>query len=439
MSYEESIRYLYNLQKHGIKLGLDNIRKLVSALGNPHKTFRTIHIAGTNGKGSTSKIIASILESAGLTVGLFTSPHLVSFTERISINGEEIGEDDVSRLAEEVRDVSARLGDFSPTFFEVVTAMAFLHFSRRQIDIGVMEVGMGGRLDATNVIQPDVCVITQIGYDHMAHLGRSLREIAREKAGIIKKGIPIVSALQEEEALNVISARAAENGSPLSLYGLDFSSRLIGHHPRGIHFDYADAHLQIDNLHLPLAGSHQMQNASLAIRAVLLSRIPIDHHTLREGLNKVRWPGRLEFIHTNPPIIADGAHNPAAADVLARSLREIFQNAYSKIILICGIMGDKDIEGILKPLLPLASCAIMTSPAYSRAASAQSLARAAESLGFHGARTSSSVAEALEMGMLEARTLHHESVLIVVTGSFYTIGEAKVFLGQKGILTTLRE
>jgi dihydrofolate synthase/folylpolyglutamate synthase len=268
MSYHESIQYLYNLQKHGIKFGLDNISRLVSELGNPHNLFRTVHVGGTNGKGSTSAIAASILQSAGYNVGLFTSPHLISFTERIRINGVEITEPDVAGLAEEVRDVASRIDDFSPTFFEVVTAMALLYFSRKKIDIAVMEVGMGGRLDATNIIMPEVSVITNIGYDHKEFLGDTLREIAREKAGIIKEDIPVVAAYQDREVLDVIKMTADDKHADLYLYGRDFSSLLKSENVSGLCFDYRDSDsFAIHDLILPLTGEHQMQNASLAIKA----------------------------------------------------------------------------------------------------------------------------------------------------------------------------
>ncbi|MBI5188953.1 MAG: bifunctional folylpolyglutamate synthase/dihydrofolate synthase, partial [Nitrospirae bacterium] len=208
MSYSETVNYLYNLQRHGIKFGLDNIIRLMSVLDNPHESFLSVHVAGTNGKGSTSAMIASILQAAGLRVGLFTSPHLVSFTERIRINDEEITEDEVISLTDEIREKSSRLkaqsSDFSPTFFEVVTAMAFMYFKRRKIEIAVVEVGMGGRLDATNIIIPEVSVITSISYDHKEFLGNTLKEIANEKAGIIKDGIPVVISYQEPEAMEVI-------------------------------------------------------------------------------------------------------------------------------------------------------------------------------------------------------------------------------------------
>ncbi|HZV47872.1 MAG TPA: folylpolyglutamate synthase/dihydrofolate synthase family protein [Thermodesulfovibrionales bacterium] len=439
MSCHESIQYLYNLREHGIKFGLDNISRLVSELGNPHKLFHTLHVGGTNGKGSTSAIAASILQAAGFNVGLFTSPHLISFTERIRINGAEITERDVVGLAEEVRDVASRIDDFSPTFFEVVTAMALLYFSRQKIDIAVMEVGMGGRLDATNIISPDVCVITQISYDHMEFLGKTLREIAQEKAGIIKKGIPVVTAHQEPEAMDVIKTKAKKNDAELYTYESDFSSVPGSEDTSGIHFDYHDAHIRIDDLYLPLAGVHQMQNASVAIKAVSLISQPMTDRFIKEGLEKTKWPGRLECIHHDPPVLIDGAHNPAAAAVLSQALQNIFLKTYKRIILILGIMGDKDIAGILKPLLPLASDSILTRPSYTRAASPETLARIAESMGYSNVHTAHTVKDALEMGMKDARNFQLGSALIVVTGSFYTIGEAKEVLGQTGILTTLRE
>lgn len=439
MSYHESIQYLYNLQTHGIKFGLDNIRRLTDALGNPHTAFRTIHVAGTNGKGSTSSIIASILRAAGFSVGLFTSPHLVSFTERIRINGEEIRESNVVRLAEEIRLAAARIGDFSPTFFEAVTAMALLHFYREKVAIAVMEVGMGGRLDATNIISPDVCVITPIGYDHVDFLGKTLRQIAGEKAGIMKRGIPIVSARQDKDAMDVVTEQAKYHDAVLYTYGTDFSSRLAGGDTRGIRFDYLDVRRRIDDLYLPLAGSHQMLNASLAIKAVSLTSGSITDIAIKEGLSSIHWPGRLEYIHDDPPVIIDGAHNPHAAVALSQALRETFLQKHKKIILVLGIMHDKDIHGILKPLLPLAWDVILTRPSYARAASPEAIARIAESMGFSRFRIADTIPEALETAMKKARELQPEPALVAVTGSFYTTGEAREVLGQKGILTTLRE
>jgi len=491
MSYSETVNYLYNLQKYGIKFGLDNISRLMSALDKPHTSFLSVHVAGTNGKGSTSAIIASILKTAGFKVGLFTSPHIISFTERIRVNGEEITESEVVSLTEEIR---TRIEDtpsltlpprgggqgwggevkLNPTFFEVVTAMALLYFKRKRVDIAVIEVGMGGRLDATNIITPEISIITNISYDHKEFLGDTLKEIAHEKAGIIKKGVPVVASYQESEAMKVIEQKAIEKNSELYIYGRDFSSVLKRNDSSGICFDYSSGDsFTINDLVLPLAGEHQMQNASVAIKAatIVLNNIPylpphppltkggqeggydsspVTHHFIRKGFEDVRWPGRLEIIKEDPPMLIDGAHNPAAAVALSKALKKIFPGKNKKIILVLGIMGDKDARGIMEPLLPLASEIIFTSPAYSRSASPEKLAGIAASLGFFDVRIAPTMKDAVEMaieiGLSDKRqglgNLPHNpspAPLILITGSFYTIGEAKEVLGQKGVLARLRE
>jgi dihydrofolate synthase/folylpolyglutamate synthase len=499
MSYNETINYLYNLQKHGIKFGLDNINRLITAFDNPHKSFLTVHVGGTNGKGSTSAIIASILQTAGLKVGLYTSPHIVSFTERISINGKEITEDEIIKLAGEVKDIVAQLEDFSPTFFEVVTVMALLHFKRENVDIAVVEVGMGGRLDATNIITPEVSVITSISYDHSEFLGNTLKEIAHEKAGIIKRGIPVVTSYQEPEVMQVIREKAIEKGTELYTYGKDFLSILKTEDISGISFDYHsysipriihlesqntlnkiqenseeshDSLFTLNDLFLPLTGKHQVQNVSVAIKAAMIvlnnniskmgnggtgkrrnkkaaiSRIPpfTDFiyqkknivSIIRTGLAKTRWPGRLEVVKEDPLILIDGAHNPAASEALSRTLKKIFMEKYRRIIIVLGIMGDKDVSGIMEPLLPLASEIILTYPEYSRAASPEKLADCARSLGYSDMLIAPSVKDAIKMA--KDLTLDDpRSSLIVITGSFYTIGEAKEAIGTKGVLARLRE
>jgi dihydrofolate synthase / folylpolyglutamate synthase len=448
MSYRETVQYLYGLQQHGIKFGLDNITNLLSALHNPHKAFPSIHIAGTNGKGSTAAIIASLLQSAGLRVGLFTSPHLVSFTERIRISGEQITEHDVMHLTEEVREVVSQSTGFSPTFFEVVTAMALLYFKRNKTDIAVIEVGMGGRLDATNILSPEVSVITNISFDHKEFLGRTLGEIAFEKAGIIKKGVPVVASLQEPEAKAVIEKRVEEECAELFFYGSNFSADMKKEDVAGITFDYSDSAMTIRDLVLPLAGAYQMQNASVAIKAATIALkkygTPLQENTIsewiRNGIASTKWPGRLEFISEKPPVLIDGAHNPAAAAALAQALKRTFLQKYKKIIMILGIMNDKDIEGIMGPLLPIASHIICTAPAGSRAASPEKLAGVAASIGFPDAQVTRTVKEALDVATQMA-ILHapYPMPLIVITGSFYTTGEAKEMLGQKGVLGGLRE
>jgi dihydrofolate synthase/folylpolyglutamate synthase len=467
MSYSETIQYLYNLQKYGIKFGLDNIRRLTAAFNHPHTTYGSIHVGGTNGKGSTSALIASILEHAGFRVGLFTSPHLVSFTERIKVNGEEIAEHNVIELAEVVRDVVIRGEDFSPTFFEIVVMMAMLYFERKQVDLAVFEVGMGGRFDATNIITPLVSVITNIDYDHKEFLGDTLKEIAREKAGIIKPGVPVVTSSQEHEAMEVLKSIALENNAKLSMFGEEFWSFLKRETISEMCFDYHSKNsFEIHELTLPLAGEYQMQNASVAIKAVTVAVDRLQFGTLqnqkdrvtsaiRDGLIAIQWPGRLEMIQESPPIIIDGAHNPAAARALSNVLQRNFLARYKNIILVLGIMADKDVRGIMEPLLPLASEIILTAPAYSRATTPENLSSIAASLGFFHVRIARTVRDAIDMAKtIAARELRNgtlnpgprqpeavqaEIPLIVITGSFYTIGEAKEVIGTKGILSRLRE
>jgi dihydrofolate synthase/folylpolyglutamate synthase len=434
MSYEGTIAYLYSLQKYGMKFGLDNVRKLLSALENPQESFRSIQVAGTNGKGSTAAMIASILRTAGVTTGLFTSPHLVSFTERIRLNGKEISEAEVVALADEVRRAAENIPGFLPTFFEVTTAMAFLYFRKMHVAWAVIEVGMGGRLDATNILMPEVSVITAIDIDHSDFLGSTLRDIAGEKAGIIKQGVPVITALQHQEAAEVLSLRARECGSALVSYGKDFSADITDDELVGIRITYQGSR-EYRNLSLHLAGRHQAQNAALAIKTIeeIMKKYPGIPCDIRQGLADARWPGRLEFVKDHPPVLIDGAHNPQAAAVLAEYLRKAL-DLYSRIILIMGVMNDKDRAGIMQPLLPLASEIIFTAPAYGRAASPEMLAAESRGLGYL-AQTALTVADALNL----AEQLYCQGDLIVVTGSFYTIGEVKEALGQKGVLARLRE
>ena len=441
MGYAAAIDYLYGLQKHGIKLGLDNTVKLLSLFNNPQEKFYSIHIAGTNGKGSTSAMIASILQTAGFKTGLFTSPHLVSFTERIRVNNEEITESDVVSLAEEIRfKIQDSRFKLNPTFFEFVTVMGLLYFKRKNIDWAVVETGMGGRLDATNVLLPEASVITSINYDHSEFLGNTISAIAEEKAGIIKDGVPVITSAQEPSVMDAIKKKTEEKNAGLFIYGRDFSAAIKTEDTSGSVFNYNGGN-NFEDLVISLPGRHQVLNAALALKTIeIVSKKSshhasrITHHAIRNGLGNIKWQGRLEFISKEPPILIDGAHNPSAATILADSLKEIFFRVYRRIILVVGIMSDKDIRGIMAPLLPLAAEIILTAPAYERAASPDVLSGHAISLGF-SCRKAYGVADALTM----AREIYREGDLIVITGSFYTIGEAKEILGEKGVLSRLRE
>lgn len=438
MSYTAVIEYLYGLQKFGIKLGLDKTKSIMSKLGNPFEDFKTVHVAGTNGKGSVSAMTASILQAHGFKVGLFTSPHLVSFTERIRIDGKQITEEEVVSLTSGIRDSIADLRTVlpEPTFFEFVTAMAFLYFKRNGVDWAVVETGMGGRLDATNLIAPEVSVITKISLDHKEFLGETIKDIAFEKAGIIKSGAPVVSASQHDDAAEVIRTAALKNQSRLFVYGNDFSGTVSNSGLDGTSFGYRNGASCLEGLKIGLAGEHQIENACLAVKAAMTALGEnIDYPAISKGLGETRWAGRLEFVQGNPAMLIDGAHNPDAARSLSDFVRKHL--AEKNIILVLGIMADKDIDGILKQLLPLATRAVFCAPNYGRAASAGSLAARASQIGFSNTETALSVDAALHRA--REISLHTEAPLILITGSFYTIGEAKELLGEKAVLGNLRE
>jgi dihydrofolate synthase/folylpolyglutamate synthase len=445
-NYNETVNYLYGLQRHGIKLGLENSRRLMSVLGEPQKSFRSIHIAGTNGKGSTATIIASILKRNGFKVGLYTSPHLVSFTERIRIDNSPILESDVISLTYHIRKAIANT-DIRPTFFEFITAMAFYYFACKKVDWAVVEVGMGGRLDATNVLLPDVSIITNIGLDHTEFLGEGFLDIAFEKAGIIKPTIPVVTATIHPEALRVLEKTAKDHGCEIHIYNKDFKSTLVFMDDKRIVFDYrgmnpsmahANSYREYNNLSLPIPGKHQLYNVSLAIRVCeILTQggLSISGDVINNGLLNLNFEGRLERVSQTPLIIIDSAHNPEAARALSDTVKEIFPT--KKIILIVGIMKDKDIKGILEPLMQISDAVILTRPKGERATSPEKLKENIKTNVMpNSISTTNTVAEAIEF----AKTLWQEDNIILVTGSFYTTGEVKELLGHtSGVLSELRE
>ncbi len=432
MSYDNIIDYLYSLQSVGIKLGLDNIRQLLERLGEPHMDLRSIHIAGTNGKGSTAAMAASMLQSAGERVGLFTSPHLLSFTERIRVSGKEVTEAEVVELAQKVRDAAQGL---NPTFFEVVTAMAFVHFREQKAGWAVVETGLGGRLDSTNVISPEVSVITPISMDHMEFLGTTLEEVAAEKAGIIKNGVPVVSAPQAPEVLAVLISTAARHDAELSLLGEDFTFQLKNATTSGVSLTYTDDELRLPDIEVPLAGEYQAANAAVAVRAFSLAMKDLKKEAVaraaRQGAKRLKWPGRLELVAHDPPVYVDGAHNPAASSALAGELLMRPVAPPEKTVLVIGVMKDKDVKGLVRPLLALAGEIICTAPAYGRATSAGELAAVVASLGHEG-RAVTGVKRALDEARATGKT-------VLVTGSFYTAGEALEALGVRGVHMRLRE
>ncbi|NTW59646.1 MAG: bifunctional folylpolyglutamate synthase/dihydrofolate synthase [Nitrospirae bacterium] len=426
MSYQETIDYLFGLQKHGIKFGLSNSIQLMGLMGDPQRRFQSVHIAGTNGKGSTAAFLACMLRAAGYRVGLYTSPHLVSFTERIRINGVPVTEERVVGLAERVRARyenvrSAEGGPLTPTFFEVTTAMAFTCFAEERVDIAVVEAGMGGRLDSTNVIAPLVSVITNIDLEHTEYLGTTVGLIASEKAGIIKPGVPVVTGAVQPEVLAVIEQQARLAGSPVFRMPQDFGAEQVAT-DREQEFDYRGIFARLPRLRIVMLGRHQVGNACMALAAaecIGKAGMKIPETALRAGLADAVWEGRLERVAQRPDIYLDGAHNPASAQVLADALRDL-KRSYRRMVLVVGILKDKDYRGILDRLVPLADRVVVTRPHYSRALDTASLA--AEISTLHGDVASTEcVAEAIDLARRETA----RDDLIIITGSLYTVGDAR--------------
>jgi dihydrofolate synthase/folylpolyglutamate synthase len=415
MTYRETLAYIYGLGRFGMRPGLEKISALLCALDNPQDRIKSVHVAGTNGKGSTAAFLSSIMTSAGYRVGLYTSPHLIRFTERIRVNGDEICEDDVVRLA-------ARVMAAAPpetTFFELVTAMAWLHFAEQRVDLAVIETGMGGRFDATNAANGIMALITPISLDHCEHLGNSLAEIAFEKAGVIRPGRPVVSSPQHREALAVTGKQCERLDSPLYLCGEAFSGEWAadgGLSYRGLHND-------LPGLLPGIAGRYQATNAFTALAAAELlsdSGFDVPAAALASGIERASWPGRMEIIGSSPRIMLDGAHNPAGARALAESLREIPRDA---LILVAGVMADKDAVEILNPLFPLAERVYTVSPALERAMPSERLAALCLSLGVP-CLDAGTVAAGLE----QAKKAAGPGDLILVCGSLFTVGEARSIL-----------
>ena len=408
MTYAEALQFLYGLSLFGAEFGLENTLQLAALAGNPQETLRFIHVAGTNGKGSTCAMLEGIYRAAGLRTGLFTSPHLVSFRERIQINRQLISEDEVVRLVAEFQPLLKPFpAGHHPTFFEVVTVMALKFFAERNCDLVIWETGLGGRLDATNIVTPLASVITNIAFDHEQWLGDTLAKIATEKAGIIKPGVPVLTAANEPEALSVIENVAREKHAPL--YKLEQEScRFAG-----------------GGTPPPtLPGDHQKLNATLALATIdiLQTQIPVTAEAVRTGLTGVDWPGRLQLIQKSngQKILLDGAHNVAGTKVLREALEKHFPAARRSLIL--GVLQDKDWRRICKLLAPLAARILTVPVASERAADADELAKAC--------RTYNPSSEILVCSSLDD-ALNQSAVdaFVVVTGSLYLVGEALERLG----------
>ncbi|TSA13892.1 MAG: bifunctional folylpolyglutamate synthase/dihydrofolate synthase [Deltaproteobacteria bacterium] len=415
-NYQEAVDYVTSLEFFGIKLGLKNITTLLAALGNPHRQFKSVHIAGTNGKGSVGAMLSAIFTEAGYKVGLYTSPHLVSIRERFRINERIISEECFYRLTTEVK--AALAADIPVTYFEFTTAMAFLLFAQEKVDLAIVETGMGGRLDATNVLSPELAVITNIGRDHEAHLGRSLFSITREKAGIIKPGLSLVTGVHQPKLLGIIQQDCLAFDNPIYVFGQHFRIRRVGMNG----FSYQGMWRKLTGLEVGLQGQHQLGNAALALAVIELmgsKGLSVDEKVTGEGLKKVNWPGRQEVFDGSPTILIDGAHNPSGVKTLCRALCRDF--VYNRLILIWGGMADKDHRAMLKQLAPMARAIIFTKPRNRRAADPDMLSAQLGPLDDGAVYLTNQVSEAIN----KAKMLAEENDLICIAGSLYLVGEAR--------------
>ena len=395
------VDWLHGLMLHGIKLGLNNITELLSRIGDPQKSFKTIHVAGSDGKGSTCASIASILRESGISTGLYTSPHLLDFNERISVDGVNISDNDLLLLAHEIMIVSECMKDdgFECTFFEVTTAMAFLYFQRKGVRYAVVEVGMGGRFDATNVLRPEVSVITNISREHMQYLGNTLKEIAFEKAGIIKCNVPVVTC-NGGDALSVITQTASARHADITITD---EPELVSFDGNGSVFRYGGEEYEIS-----IPGSYQCKNAAMAIEAVrLLPEAETVEPHIRDGLKKVVWHARMEKID-GMPLIIDVTHTTAGMKMLKNDIEHV----YGKVTTVFGVLSDKDLCGMSKCVCQMSNKVIVAAPDTERAMEQSELVRGA-SLVCDDLESADSVEHAIDRAM-EVRG----DGMVLVTGSF---------------------
>ncbi|MBZ0274052.1 bifunctional folylpolyglutamate synthase/dihydrofolate synthase [bacterium] len=421
--YREAMQRIQDLQSFGMKLGLTNIRRLLARLGNPQEKFGVILVAGTNGKGIVSASLAAILRESGHKTGLFTSPHLIRFTERMRVDGQEISQRDLVRHSERIwRELDAlqggadTAGQIPITFFEFTTALGCLHFAETGCEVAVMEVGMGGRLDATNSLDPVLSVVTAIDYDHEKHLGKSLEEIAREKAGIFREGVPAIALGGAPEVLESLRRVAGRVGAPLTI--VDESPKI---HPDHRTFDLSWYGTWLWGLRSPLPGKHQIMNSSLAAVACLELRdagFRISNDAVRRGLARVRWPGRFEIVARAPFVVLDGAHNPSAVRALADTLE--VENVPKPLIPVVAIMSDKDVDGILDQVRRMSDTVVLTCLTHERSLDATDLGHRARGKFAH-IHVIPDPVQALSL----ARSLSGSNGTIVVTGSLYLVGQVR--------------
>jgi dihydrofolate synthase / folylpolyglutamate synthase len=427
MTYRDALGYLSGLNKMGIRFGLDPIRLLMERLHNPQNSYPAVLIAGTNGKGSVAAMTASILSAGGFRTGLYTSPDLIDFRERIRIDGKMISREEAATCTQLVKEKITE--DLS--YFEFLTAMAFLHFRRQRVDIVILEIGMGGRLDATNIVAPLLSVITNVSLEHREYLGNTLEEIAREKGGIIKRRGRCLTAATQHRVIETLGSICRERGTTLYRLGREIRIRTR----RDGTFSYRGIGRCYERLVSPLAGRHQFSNAALALGAVELigdAGFRVDENVVVEGLRKTRWEGRLEMLRRAPMLLVDGAHNPAGAATLRRALQTDFP--HRKLILIFGVLGDKDYPAMARRLFPLADRIMLTRPHSERSLPLDLLLPVARR--FHrNVEWFENPGDALRSALSRAGT----EDLVCVAGSLYLVGEIKKIHQTAGRLDTIPE
>jgi dihydrofolate synthase/folylpolyglutamate synthase len=436
MDYEQALVYLESPARFSPRLGLDRMQQLLERLDHPERAFPSVLIGGTSGKGSSAKMIQAVLSRAGFRTGFLSKPHLQDYRERITIDGRWLDKPDLTRIVAEMVPAAQEIAQGSlghPTFFEMGATLAFRYFAERQVDIVVVEVGLGGRLDATNVLQPILCGITPVGFDHTEILGDTLPQIAAEKAGILKPGVPTVLAPQTDEALAVIRQMASQRGVPLyssEIWSLEpeisdwsgqtFSLRKVPPPPGMVDLPLAEGFVY-PHLELPLTGAHQRSNAAFALTVLWLLQergFVWEEKQLREAWRDLFWPGRMEMLSRCPLLMIDGAHNPEKARALAEAVRTLGQDR--RLVLVLGVSREKDLRGVLQPFLPLVPILIATQAQSERARSAKEVHALGRSLGLEAEQVLP-VSAAVE----RAQALAGADGLVLVTGSMYVAGEAR--------------
>ena len=425
MNFEETVEWLYSFQKHGIKLGLERITHISKKLGNPEKSYKTIHVGGTNGKGSVCRFLESIIDDTEYSVGVNTSPHIQNITERIVVNKKRITEEELITIVEKVKPIAEDMiqNNKCPTFFEVFTAIAFEYFKEKKVDFAILEVGLGGRFDATNIIDPVVSVITNVTLDHQNILGEKIEDIAFEKAGIIKEKKPVITAANNK-ALEVIKKIAIEKKSELKIINKTQWQR-IKKDDLGQDFIIKTL-LNEYNVNTKLLGEFNGENIAIAVEVIELLQnqgYNISNNSILNGIKSTFNPGRMEIINQNPIILLDGAHNTAGMNILAETIKKDFE--YEKLILILGILKDKNIEGMLSIILPLANIVIVTKSNNIRACDAAELSSMIIKIGFS---KDIIVKDEIKDAINHAKSIAEKKDLICVTGSLFTIGEARDIL-----------